>query len=453
MIYLGEILEATGGIILKGEIKADDRFTGVSIDSRTIKNGEVFFAIKGKRFDGHDFVIDALKKSKAALVSSYEKDRFLSIPLEDKVIISVSDTHGALKALATYLRKKRIRNLIGITGSNGKTTTKEMLFSILKRTGTAMKNEGNLNNEFGLPLSIINSDMSDYAVLEMGASRPGDIKILCEIALPDYGLITNIGRAHLEGFGDLESVARTKLELASYVKKIFLNKDNELLMRVWRDIYGEKENIVTFGIKNNADVMAHDIRIEGLSSCFRVVYRDRNLEVRLNVSGMPNIYNALASSAVALFLGVPDEILIEGLSLFSGVGMRFQVFEKNGVRYFVDAYNANPDSMKEAMVEFIRLKNKRTIAVLGDMLELGRYSEEFHREIGRLLRSYGVDIFIAVGKEMRFAAEEFSSGGEVFVFDTSFKAGEKLKEILRDGDTVFIKGSRGMRMEEVLNAC
>lgn len=454
MLLLDDIVRATGGRIIS---KGSDTFASISIDSRTIKDEELFLCLRGKRFNGHDFLVESLKIARGAIID--EPERFED-SFKDKTIVLVEDTLKALQTIATYLRKRSIKNLIAITGSNGKTTTKEMLWQILSIRGSAIKNEGNLNNEIGLPLSIINNvsryDDVDYGVFEMGASRTGDIRELCEISRPDYGVITNIGHAHLDGMGGIEGVFRTKAEIVDFVKMLFINGDDRYLEKLKT---GADCEVVTFGLGKDSSVRAEDIRLEDTGCRYKLVAALQTLsskrlsvetDIRLGVPGMGNLYNSLAAVAVSLYLGLPLETVKEGLQNFMGVRLRLEIKDIDEVNFIVDTYNANPDSMKNAIKEMMRLKNKRAIAVLGDMLELGPYSEELHRELGRLLSSSGVDIFLAVGSEMKKAAEE-ARGIEVHTFENSDEAGRFLSKILSAGDTVLIKGSRLMAMERVID--
>lgn len=451
MLLLKEIIDVTGAeIILRGP----ETFRSLSIDSRTVREGELFLSLKGKRFDGHDFLEDALKIAGGAIIDNPEK-----IPpfKEGKTILLVRDSIMALWNIASHQRQ-RIRNFIGITGSNGKTTTKEMLWTILSRYGLAIKNEGNLNNEIGLPLSIINKvsensrEFIDYGVFEMGASRLGDIKLLSEIAKPDYGLITNIGHAHLEGMGGLEGVFRTKTEIADFVKVLFINGDDNYLKR----LNEEKRAVLSFGLGKNSSVRAEDIVLEETHSQYWLIAdleaKDSSRikikeKIRLKIPGIGNIYNSLGVAAVSLYLGVPVEVVKEGLEGFRGVKLRLEIKDIGGIKFIVDAYNANPDSMKNAIKELVRMKRKRAIAVLGDMLELGPYSEELHRELGRLIHKEGIDLFIAVGSHMKYACDEIGDRG--LSCNSSEEAVEILSRILEPGDTVLIKGSRLMAMEKI----
>lgn len=440
-IKVTEIIEATDGKLISCEAGS---FTGVSIDSRKINEGELFIALKGNRFDGHAFLSEALQRGGGAIVSLP-----LSEPVKGKTIISVNDTLKALQNIAHSMRSKQHIPVVAVTGSNGKTTTKELISLILSTRYRVLKNTGNLNNHIGLPLSLTKiSEEDEIIVLEMGASGPGEIRELCEIAAPDYGVLTNIGYAHLEGFKDIETVRKTKLELLDSVRVAVVNADDPFLME---GIYksGFKGRLVRYGIKNAAETYASDIEMHERGSSFILhVAGNKSIEVNPRISGMFNIYNLLAAASVGSIFDIDLMEIKEAIGSFAGVPMRLEFKEVEGIKIISDVYNANPASMEEAIKELVRSKKGRTIAVLGDMLELGSYEEEAHRRLGRLMSELPVDIFIAVGPRMSYAVSEFR--GVVHKLQTSAEAGKILKDIWRRGDTVLIKGSRGMNMEKVL---
>ncbi|MEK7741513.1 MAG: UDP-N-acetylmuramoyl-tripeptide--D-alanyl-D-alanine ligase, partial [Nitrospirota bacterium] len=418
---------------------------GVSIDSRTIGDGEIFVALRGVRFDGHDFIYKALERGSGALVNFPPAEH-----LKGKAIIYVKNTLSALQDIARYVRMRSNIPVIGITGTNGKTTTKELIASILSTKHRVHKNTGNLNNQIGLPLSLIKLRPDDEAiVLEMGASSPGDIRELCRIAAPDYGVVTNIGPGHLEGFGSLETVRDTKLELLDTVKKVVVSADDAFLMQ---GVSGYQGEVITFGIENKADVFAKDIRMKDRGSDFLLCFGEGNcVEVNLNIPGAFNIYNALAAAAVGQVFNIDLRDIKTGLESFKGVPMRLEIKELFGATVISDVYNANPASMEEAIKELVRLKKGRAIAVLGDMLELGAYAEEAHRKIGEWMSALPIDVFIGVGPLMAITHSEFvKTGKQSFSVSTPEEAGSILTGLCREGDTIVVKGSRGMGMEKVL---
>jgi len=441
ILTIEDIIAATGGKVI---YRNSNAFTGVSIDSRTIKEGELFIALKGRRFDGHNFLPEALKRGSGCLVNVH-----LGEPVNGKTIIYVNDTLIALQEIARYLRLKKGIPAIAVTGSNGKTTTKELIASILGTGYKVLKNTGNLNNHIGLPLSLTRiTDEDEIVVLEMGASGPGEIKELCEIAVPNYGVFTNITQAHLEGFKDLETVRKTKLELLDYIGVAVVNADDPFLMEGIH-LSGFKGWLIRYGIKNSAEIRATDIRLRESGSIFNLhTGENKSIEVHPKISGMFNIYNMLAAASVGYLFNIDLQNIKNAIDSFTGLPMRLEIKELDGIKVISDAYNANPASMEEAIKELVRIGKGRIIAVLGDMLELGSYEEEAHRRLGRLMSGLPIDIFIAVGPRMAFAASEFS--GRVYKLQNAMEAGKLLKEISRKGDTVLIKGSRGMNMDKVL---
>jgi UDP-N-acetylmuramoyl-tripeptide--D-alanyl-D-alanine ligase len=438
-LVLDDILQASGGKVIRA---GKDTFTGLSVDSRSIARGELFVALKGERFDGHDFLGAALKAGAGALV---DVPHVADAP--GKTLILVQNTLQALQDIAAFLRRKACVPVVGITGTNGKTTTKEMIASVLRQVGTVFKTPGNLNNHIGLPLSLANmSGDEDFIVLEMGSSAPGDIRLLCEIAAPDYAVVTNVGPAHLEGFGSIGAVRDTDLEILSYVPTACANADDTFLME---GISGFDGKIVRYGLAEGADVTASDIVLHERGSAFTLRLPDGvSARASLEIAGRFNIYNALAAASVAHALGVSADRIAQGLASFHGVPMRSEIREFMGALVLSDVYNANPASMEAALEELARLKRDRTIAVLGDMLELGDYSKEAHRKIVSTMSQLDVDVFIAVGKEMKQASAGFS--GLVYTAEDAAAARSILRSICGKGDAVLIKGSRGIHMEKVL---
>ncbi len=442
---LVEILEATGGRLL---IKGVDYFRGISIDSRTIKEGELFIALRGERFDGHTFVEEALKKAHGAIVSYPPV-----LPVRGKSIIHVDNTLKALQSIARYRRLKRSVNVIAVTGTNGKTTTKEMIATVLSRNHRVLRSKGNLNNHIGLPLCLAELNGQDMAVLEMGASAVGDIRQLCEIALPQIGVITNIGPAHLEGFGSIQQVRQTKLEMLEFVEKVVLNVDDPMLSPLLGSELLKGKEVITYGFSEKASVRAEDISYSASGVSFSLVSDGTRKRVSLRLFGRFNVYNALAAASVCRIFDCMNTFA-DTLKEFRGVPMRLELKTLKGATVISDLYNANPASMEEAIKELLSLKKTRAIAVLGDMLELGAYSEVAHRKLGRWIASLPVDIFVAVGPLMRLAYEEFrevnSNNRMVYSVEDPKEAKELLMDLLRENDTVLIKGSRGMRLEKIL---
>lgn len=458
MLSIMDVIEATGGTIANPEsaIRFPD-FTGVSIDSRTIKSGELFIALRGDRFDGHDFAEDAIRTGRGAIVNS--KFRTQDLKIKGKPIIVVNDTLSALHYLARHIRKEFKGHVIGVVGSNGKTTTKEMISSILRIKLNVHKTKGNLNNHIGVPISITEMDKSaDVLVLEMGTNRPGDIDDLCNIALPDIGVVTNIGYEHLQGFDSLHKVRESELEIMPYVNKLIVNADDAFLMEEVRNRThgtgrGKQEQTITFGIETqDADIIVRDIVFSENGTRFVIAAGDEYADIDLKTAGRFNVYNSLAAASAAYAMGFRLSDIKTGLESFAGVDMRFEIKRERGATFLNDVYNANPSSMEESINELIRFAGaghyKRAIAVLGDMLELGDYSVVWHKKLGQRLSELPINIFVGVGQLMSLAISEFKGKG-IYV-GTSDDAGKELARILEDGDIVLIKGSRGIGMEKVM---
>ncbi len=362
--------------------------------------------------------------------------------------------------MARHYRGKFNIPLVVITGTNGKTTTKDMIAAILGRKLNVLKAEGSFNNEVGVPLTLLRLSASHQAaVLEVGMNAPGEIACLARLIRPQIGAITNIGRAHLEFFQDVEEVARAKAELVEALGEedtLVLNRDDH---RVWALGRRVKGRLISFGIEEKADFRAGRVQClpDGRTRFVLLTSEEggEKLEIELPIPGYANVYNALAAAAISAAFDISPALIKEGLENFKPSPMRMEVISLKKIRIINDSYNANPESMKMALGLFRHLKVEgRRVAVLGDMLELGEGSEQAHREIGRMAASCSPEILIAVGSFSRFLAEEAEKDGlkgEILTFRDSREAGKRMAEIVKEGDTILIKGSRAMQMEEVVN--
>jgi UDP-N-acetylmuramoyl-tripeptide--D-alanyl-D-alanine ligase len=430
---------------------------GISIDSRTISEGELFVAIKGGRFDGHDFIAEAIKKGAwgAVVERSAFETRYQTLA-GLKNIFPVEDTLLSLQEMAMMHRRKFSIPLVGITGSNGKTTTKEMAASILKEKGPVLKNEGNLNNHIGVPLTLLRLNKGHKsAVIEMGMSAVGEVEMLTRIAGPDVGVITNVGPAHLEFLGSTDTVARAKGELLHTMSQqgtAVLNADDSYFETLRNMFTG---TVCSFGIEKRAEVTARDIKQGADFTDFTIASDGASVNVRLRAVGRHNVSNALAAAAAALAMGMPVESVKFGLEDFLPIAMRSELKQVKGRTVFADCYNANPGSMQAALETLASLKSGgKTVAVLGDMLELGDISADAHRAIGAAAGRLGVDILIAMGSFSRFTTDGARGAGmpaaKVFEAASMAEAATLLREHSGPGDAVLIKGSRGMKMEKIL---
>ena len=438
------------------------RIRRVVTDSRLVRKGDLFIAFQGDRYDGHAFVTKALDQG-AVCVIVQEQYRLPPSPKrpEPSILLGVRDTLEAYQRLATHYRNRFPIPVIAITGSNGKTTTKEMVAQVVTQRWKTLKTEGNLNNRIGVPQTLFQlAPRHQAAVIEMGVDQEGQTTRLCEVARPTIGVITNIGPDHLEFFGSMEGSAQAKAELLDHLPPdgaVVLNADDEYF-----DYLAARAQcrVVAFGRSPKADVRAVNIRTdEKGGTIFGLVLpgKSRHPEVRIRAQGLHNVSNALAAAGVGLLLGLPGAVIAEGLAKFRPAAMRSQISTSHGVQLINDCYNANPASMKAAIQLLADLgRGKRSIAVLGDMLELGAGSKQMHREVGAFLASEGIDQLLACGVLGRELAEGARRAGmptnRVIELPDAAVAGAHLTSMVKHGDVVLVKASRGMRMEQVVEA-
>ncbi len=431
---------------LNNEINSEKIIDRVSIDSRDVDENTLFFAIKGDRFDGHDFIEDVAKKGVGAIVS--HKKVSVNAP-----VIYVEDTKQALLDLASFYRHS-IDNLIviGLTGSVGKTTTKEMTACVMAQKYKTLRTEGNFNNEIGMPRTIFRlDDTFECAVLEMGMDGFGQISDLTNSAHPDCAIITNIGVSHIENLGSRDGILKAKLEMLEGMKKgstLFVNGDNDKLSTVENSDY----NIVKFGIDNkNCEFLAEDIIEKDYSTDFVAVWNGNRQKVTIPTVGIHNVYDALVAFAVGIEYNIQPDEIAKGLSQYTPSGMRQRIKDAKGITVIEDCYNASPDSQKAGLNTLCKIAKGRKIAVLGDMLELGDYTETAHRTVGEYSAQCEIDALFTLGESAEYIADSAKKGGlkDVFAFDDKTGLTEELKKYLQKGDTVLFKASRGMKLEEI----
>ena len=459
-LSLATIARAVGGRLVLGrrppEGGAEREIDGYSIDSRTVRPGDLFFAIVGPRMDGHDFVNAALAKGAAvAVVAKGTEAKYPDAP----ALVRVKDTTRALQDLGAHVRRARPLRVVGITGSAGKTTAKEMTAAVLGGRFSVLKSEGNLNNAYGLPLMLLRLGADhETAVLEMGMSYKGEIARLVEIADPDVGAILNVLRVHLEHFGTLDRIAEAKGELFRGMRKdavAVYNADDRLVTRLGRAFAGPG---ISYGIgARMARVRAEAIEVEGLGGSRFVLRHDGgSVPVRLSLPGRHNIYNALAAASMGVACGLDDEEIRHGLESARPAGMRGVLHRlPNGIDVLDDSYNSNPAAMERAIEALTAAEpSGRRVLVSGDMLELGPYEGRAHVRLGKLAAEAGIDLFVAVGPQSARAADAARAAGAVEVrhFPDSESAAPFVVSAARPGDLVLVKGSRGMRMERVVEA-
>ncbi|HYL15510.1 MAG TPA: UDP-N-acetylmuramoyl-tripeptide--D-alanyl-D-alanine ligase [Terriglobales bacterium] len=423
---------------------------GYSIDSRTIQPGELFFAVKGERLDGHDFVEQALKNGAVAAV--VRRDQLACYPAETR-LLAVDDTLVALQKLAAFVRQLWGKPLIGVTGSAGKTTTKEAIAHILSTRYRVLKSEGNFNNHFGLPLMLIKLEPEhDMAVIEMGMSHLGEIKALAKIAQPETGVVTCVAPVHIEFFDSLASIARAKYELIESLPAggtAVLNADDEYVSQFGRDFRGK---VLRFGLNASADVRAEKIEPRGaLGSKFEVVVDSCHESATLPLVGKHNIYNVLAAVAVALERGIAPSEAVAALSSLVPGDKRGQIIQVGDTTVINDCYNSNPRAL-DAMVDALAtMPALRRIVVAGEMLELGLAGDELHRRCGQHIAERGIDIVVGVrGKAQHLVEAARKHGTPAEFLSTPQEAGEWLAREARKGDVVLLKASRGVKLEGAL---
>ena len=438
------------------------RIRRVVTDSRLVRKGDLFIAFQGERYVAHTFVPKVF--AQGAVCAIVQEDYRLP-PMKPRtgapIVLGVRDTLEAFQRLATHYRNRFPIPVIAITGSNGKTTTKEMVAHVVAQRWKTLKTEGNLNNRIGVPQTLFQlAPRHQAAVIEMGVDQQGQTTRLCEIARPTVGVITNIGPDHLEFFGSMEGSAQAKAELLDHLPEdgaVVLNADDEYF-----DYLASRAQcrVVAFGASPKAAVRAANVRTDekgGTSFGLILPGKSRQTEVRIRTQGQHNVSNALAAAAVGYALGLSGAAIAEGLSKFRPAAMRSQISQSHGVQVINDCYNANPASMKAAIQLLAELgRGKRSIAALGDMLELGADTKRLHREVGAFLAAQGIGHLLAcgaLGRELAEGARQAGMASErIAELPDAQAAATALARMVRQGDVVLVKASRGMRMEQVVEA-
>ncbi len=445
-----DLLNITDGSLIVGnsEFNLDGR--DFVKDSREVKEGDIYVALKGEKFDGNDFYLDAVNKgAKVCIITKNLTDEELKIVKNKCInIIKVEDTLGALQKIAKFKRNLYNIPVVAITGSVGKTSTKDMIASVMKEKYNTLKTEGNYNNEIGVPLTILRLNNEEAMCIEMGMNHFGEIRKLTNIARPTIAVITNIGTAHIGNLGSRENILKAKMEILEGLigNTVIINNDNDLLNK-WAIENKDKYNIITYGIKNNSKYMAKSIKSYENKSEFYI----NNQKIIVPVGGEHFVLNSLCAIAVGNELNIPMDKIAEGIKNLDLSKKRMEIIKNEiGTTIINDTYNANYDSMKAAIEYLKEIKNKRKIAVLGDMLELGSYSEKLHKDVG-LLVDKNIDILITVGKESKYIAEK-SNAKEIYEFDSNNQAIEKLKSIITKDDVILLKASNSMNFNEITNS-
>lgn len=459
-----EIAKAVGSQD-KWACQCQSRITSISTDSRSglddaEKESCLFVALRGERFDGHDYVGAALRNKASYALVDKKGLEVLGNEIPKEKLIVCEDTEQGFLDIAGYYRNKFQFKMVGVTGSVGKTTTKEMIAQVLSAQYHTLKTEGNFNNRVGLPKTLLRLDCDvETAVIEMGMNHFGEISDLTRRAKPDLAVITNIGVAHIEYLGSREGILKAKLEILEGMQPqapLILNYDDDLLCQ----FADPQRNIISYGIENeNSDIKAKEIVEEDNSTRFVIMADGCEYPALIPTIGKHNVLNALAAFAVGTQFGMQPQTIVEALSHYKPSGMRQKIVERNGIRVVEDCYNAGPDSMRAALRAFGSMKRpkgrSRKIFVMGDMFELGEYSQQAHYEAGLNAAKEDIDILYCCGEYSKAAEQGAKEAAgdrmEIVHFENKEEMTKKLLSIIRKGDTLWVKASRGMKLEEVLS--
>ena len=447
-----DILKVTNGEMLVGneELTCEN----FSKDTRTIQKGDIYIGLKGENFDGNQFWKQALESGAEAVIvqdvkiSPIEMEKY-----SNKTIVRVEDTLKALYEIAKYKRSLYDIPVVAITGSVGKTSTKDIVASVVATKYKTLKTQGNNNNNIGLPLTILKLRDHEALVIEMGMNHFGEISLLTDIAKPTLAVITNIGTSHIGNLGSRENILKAKLEILEGMRipKVIVNNDNDLLHN-WYNENNKKIEIHTFGIENDSEVMAEDIKMQEESSEFTAIEDSKKVKINVPVGGKHFVYNALCAIAVGKMLDISTEQIRQGIESFELTKKRMDIKKlENGAIIINDAYNASYESMKVSLEFLAKHTGERKIAVLGDMFELGKYTEELHRKVGKEVAKNNIDILICAGENAKYIIEEAQKNSKIktYFMHNNEEIVEKLSQESKNGDVILVKASNGMKFFEI----
>ena len=455
-ILTKNILEITGGELIIG--KEDLICENFSKDTRAINQGDIYIGIKGEKFDGNLFWKEALRSgASAVIVENIDFDKKELEEFEEKTIIKVNSTLEALYKIANFKRKLYNIPVIAITGSVGKTSTKDIVGSVVKQKYKTLKTEGNNNNNIGMPFTILKLKEEEAMVLEMGMNHFGEIELLSNIAEPTLSVITNIGTSHIGNLGSRENILKAKLEILSGMKdkKIIINNDNDLLHN-WYLENKDKLSIITYGIENESDVMAKDIKLAEDGSTFTCKFNNEKVEVEIPIGGIHFVYNAICAICVGIENKIDVNDILNGIKTVELTKKRMDIIElKNGVKLLNDTYNASFESM-QATLKYVESYNaNRKIAILGDMFELGDYAKQLHEKVGKAVVDSKIDILICTGENAKYIVQEAQKQGmnenNIFYFENKEDILKNITEIWKKGDIILLKASNGMRFFDIVD--
>ena len=455
-LRIKDILKCTSGILLTGN--EEHECESFSRDTRVIKKGDTFIAIKGENFDGNVFWKEAFKNgADTVIINKIEIAEQDIEKYKNKNIIQVNDTIKALQQIATE-KRNLYKDLIvvGVTGSVGKTSTKDIIANVLRQKYKTLKTQGNMNNDIGLPFTILNLRDHEAAVIEMGMNHLGEISKLTKIAKPSISVITNIGTSHIGNLGSRENILKAKLEILEgmEVPLLVINNDNDMLNK-WAKENTSNVNIRTFGIENKSECMPENITKRENSSSFTCICDNNEFNLEVPVGGDVFILNALCGALVGRMLNLTDEEIQKGISSFELTKKRMEIIKlENDITLINDSYNASFDSMKAAIEYLSNINSSRKIAVLGDMFELGEFSEELHRKVGEEVAKNKIDLLFAIGENSKYIVEEAENKGmkkdNIYYFNKKEELLKKINNTIQKDDSILFKASNGMKLFEIV---
>ena len=438
-----DIIKATDGMLISGTVEAE--INSITTDSRKAADGVLFIPLKGEKADGHDFIEFALRNGALSIT---ERDGEYSFG----TVVKVKDTRKALGDIARYYKMKYPVKSVAITGSVGKTTTKDLVYSVIAQGYKTHKTPNNFNNDIGVPLTIFGMEQgTEAAVIEMGMNHFGEISYLSDIARPDCAIITNIGMSHIENLGSQEGVFRAKMEIAENFTEqntLFVNGDDKFLGSICNTPY----KLIRFGMSDTNDVCAKDIVNNGLMGTeFTAVYPDGEFRCEVRQPGEHNIYNALAAVCAGLHFGLNETQIAAGLRDCLYTASRLEITEHRGMEIINDCYNSSPDSVRAALKVMNNTLKPRKVAILGDILEMGTYAKDAHFELGKTVKELGVDLLVTAGENAKHIAEGAKTAGldNVVSYETTDELREHIAEIVKNGDCILVKASHGMEFYKI----
>ncbi len=438
-----EIIEATKGQLLSGD--KDLEITGFIQDSRVVENGQMYIPIIGERLDGHEFIEQAFNNGASAIISSKK------VNYPDKVVIYVEDTLIALQDMARYIRETRNIKVIGITGSVGKTSTKDMVYSVISTKYKTLKTLGNYNNEIGLPLTLLRYQDEEVVILEMGMNHLREMALLSSIAMPDIAIITNVGTAHIGEVGSRENILKAKLEIMEHMKAgstVIINNDNDMLNKA----VISNMNVITVGLESESKYVAYDVNLYQDNSDFKVMVEGIPYRIDVPVQGKHFVTNAMLALVAGKCLEIEEKDIIRGIQSFELTKNRMDTIVLNDITILDGTYNASEDSMKSSLDVLSNYKGRK-IAILGDMLEMGSFSKELHENVGSYVSSCKIDVLFCVGIEAKHIYNKaIDKNIDAYYYKSNEEVITHLNKFVEGGDVVLLKASNSMNLKEVVVA-